>query len=75
MAGNSETIWSTLEAHCWAGGFQYEEYVEFHKAQFPSLAPLCEEAFKLTIEMFDAQLADDEARVEAKREAQDLEGL
>lgn len=62
MAGNSGTIWGTPEAHAWADGFQYEEYVDFHKAQLPSLTPLCEEAFNLMIEMFDAQFADDEAK-------------
>lgn len=76
MAGNSVTIWGTLEAHCWAGGFKYEEYEEIFKKQLPSHTPLCKEAFELMCKMFDAQYKHDVEVAEANRDTkQTLEGF
>ena len=76
MSGNTGTIWGTLEAHCWAGGFEYKEYVEMHTTQLHSNRPLCEEAYNTAVKMFNAQFEHDENLAAQKREEQDnLEGL
>lgn len=53
-----ESIWTTIEAHCWASELGYAEYVKRHSMSVASnSSPLSEEGYATFCDMLDNEMA------------------